>query len=303
VTCPVCETRTYGPPLERYDQYNLSQCPQCELTYCDPMRAAESAFYETNAEYEDRWEFHWVANRLEALALKGAVLDIGCGDGRFLSRVADRFRLTGLDLNPSAVERARVTRGLKDVYTLTIEEMWERTDLSDTYDVITLFHVLEHVEDPAGLIASISACLRPGGLFALSVPNPRRLALHWCREEWDYPPHHLTRWTPQALLNVLRTHGFQILEQHSEPLRTLPQLHSVWCDLLWEAWRVVGERLGMASTLRAAAPSEDGRGASRLRPVTLKVIAWIAMVPTLVTYPWVHQRPYQGKGLLTIAAK
>jgi SAM-dependent methyltransferase len=303
VECPVCGTRADGPPVEGYGQYTLHGCRKCEFTFCHPMRAADGGCYEANAEYEDRWEFQWVANRLDALALRGAVLDIGCGDGRFLSGLADRFTLTGLDLNPSAIERARLTRGLKDVYTLTIEEMRQRTDLAGTYDVVTLFHVLEHVEDPAGLIASIAACLRPGGLLALSVPNPERLALRWCREEWDYPPHHLTRWTPHALRNVLRDHGFQVHEQHGEPLRTLGQLHSVWCDLLWEARRVVGERLGMGRTLRPDTGLEDAAGATRLRTVTLKVIAWIAMVPTLATYPWVRLHAYQGKSLLTIAAK
>lgn len=251
LACPACGTRDANPPVECYGQYTLHGCPECELTFCDPMRAANSGFYETNAEYEDRWEFQWVARRLDALGLRGAVLDIGCGDGRFLSGLADRFKRTGVDLNHSAIERARLTRGLTDVHTLTIEEFRQRLGLAGKYDVITLFHVLEHVEDPAGLIASIAGCLRPGGLLALSVPNPERLVLRWCREEWDYPPHHLTRWTRHAIHNILRRHGFQIHEQHGEPLRSLRQLHSAWCDLLWEAWRFVAERLGFARKLQA----------------------------------------------------
>jgi hypothetical protein len=135
----------------------------------------------------------------------------------------------------------------------------------------------------------------------LSVPNPERLTLRWCREEWDYPPHHLTRWTPRAIHNVLRSQGFRIYELHGEPLRTLRQWHSVWCDLLWEAWRIIGERLRFGRTLQAAAGSVNATGASPLRSTTLKVIPWIAVGPTLATYPMVRLRAYQGKSLLTIA--
>jgi hypothetical protein len=71
VMCPVCETRAAAPPVERYGEYTLHGCPNCQLTFSDPMLAADSTFYETNAEYQDRWEFHLVTDRLAALGLKG----------------------------------------------------------------------------------------------------------------------------------------------------------------------------------------------------------------------------------------
>jgi SAM-dependent methyltransferase len=302
VRCPGCQTAAWAPLSQQIGPYALYTCPACALSFSVPMRAADASFYAAIAHYEDRWEFHWVARRLAAQGLGGALLDIGCGDGRFLARLAGRFTVMGLDLNPAAIQRARAMWGLTDVHVLTLED-FALSQPARRFEVITAFHVLEHVADPDGLIATMATCLRPGGVLVLAVPNPGRWARRWCREQWDEPPHHLTRWTPGALATLLGRHGFAVRAQQVEPLRRLRQLHSAWCDLLWEGWRQLTPHLGLGWALQPEPGTGRTAVARRLRQVALTLIAWLAVGPAVVTYPLVRRGTAEGKGLVLIAAR
>ncbi len=196
------------------------------------MHAADAAFYEASTEYDDKWEFDFVPVRLAELDRHGALLDLGCGDGRFLSRVSEHFAPTGLDFNPEAVRAARAARGLQDVHAVALTEL-DRWAPDRRFEAITAFHVLEHLEDPRAFVAHVARRLIPGGLLAVSVPNPDRWVLWWVREAWDYPPHHLTRWTARSLRSLLEQQGFEVQEVRTEPLRRWSQLRSACRDICW----------------------------------------------------------------------
>ena len=68
----------------------------------------------------------------------------------------------------------------------------------------------EFLENPDIFLGQIKECLAPGGLLAISVPNPGRWMPGGLRENWDYPPHHLTRWNSEALQIFLEKYGFQV---------------------------------------------------------------------------------------------
>src|SRR6266436_2123552 len=203
-TCPVCGTLA-PRRIEPRAGYDLPWCPACGLTFSSPMHAADAAFYEASTEYDDKWEFDFVPVRLAELDRHGALLDLGCGDGRFLGRVSERFAPTELDC--WAPDRR--------------------------FEAITAFHVLEHLEDPRAFVAHVARRLVPGGLLAVSVPNPDRWVLWWVREAWDYPPHHLTRWTARSLRSLLEQQGFEVQEVRTEPLRRWSQLRSACRDICW----------------------------------------------------------------------
>ena len=97
------------------------------------------------------------------------VLDVGCDTGALLEVARDDFgfEIAGLDVSEEAAAVCR-DKGIEvlvgDVTTVAIEE---------TYDLIVLNDVLEHVADPAGLIARLATCLAPGGRVFISTPNAR----------------------------------------------------------------------------------------------------------------------------------
>ncbi len=114
----------------------------------------------------------YVAGRV---ALDGArVLDVGCGGGLLAEALARQgAKVSGIDLSPAAIEVAELhalAEGLDlryrcvDVASLTGTER-------DRYDVVTCMELIEHVPDPAALLASLAAVVRPGGTVFVSTLN------------------------------------------------------------------------------------------------------------------------------------
>jgi ubiquinone/menaquinone biosynthesis C-methylase UbiE len=146
---------------------------------------------------------------------RGELLDIGCGTGNFLAAARRAgYGVMGIELDRNAVRFARERVGLQRVLPLTISEFAER-HAEERFEVVTFFEVLEHQAAPVEFIQKVRACVRPGGVIALSVPN---------RERWltgpdvlDYPPNHFLRWSAPALRKFLGAQGFEMLSIREQP--------------------------------------------------------------------------------------
>jgi len=101
----------------------------------------------------------------------GRVLDVGCGAGDFLSGVRQEsdWQAFGTDLSPQAIELARREPGLE----LFCGELSEARFPDAHFDAVFLRNVLEHVPEPAALLAEVRRITRPGGRVRLLVPNGR----------------------------------------------------------------------------------------------------------------------------------
>lgn len=116
----------------------------------------------------------------------GRVLDIGCGTGFLLERLAERgFSGVGIDLSPESVAHARrrlAEVGAADRLTAEVGSAYEPPD--GPFDLIALTDVLEHLEDPRACLAALRAVLAPDGLLVISTPNRRSLpgARRWLAE-------------------------------------------------------------------------------------------------------------------------
>jgi SAM-dependent methyltransferase len=268
------------------------------------MRAADAAFYAAQEKYDDKWEFDVVARRLCQVGSKLRVLDIGCGDGRFIHSLQSAHDVRGVDFNEVAVKEA-CKKGLA-VYTLSLEQ-YRAEFPGERYDVITLFHVLEHVSVPAEFIESLKQALVPGGLIGVSVPNPRRWTLSFIREVWDYPPHHLTRWGGDSLPSFLERHGFQIVEQAGEPVRTYRQVRSGVADIVG-TFVLTHASLGIARRLAAPAQMDAGKpsaartnAASFLSRTKSAFLAVVVSIMAAILYPLFLLRSAQGRSFLVLA--
>ena len=152
----------------------------------------------------------------DALAPRGgALLDIGCGTGTFLTAARDAgYRVTGTELDRNATRFAKERLGLERVLPLTIDGFVEQF-ANEKFDVVTFFEVLEHQTEPAEFLRNVKACLKPRGTIAMSVPN---------RERWltgpdvlDYPPNHFLRWNAAALRKFLGAQGFDVVSVREQP--------------------------------------------------------------------------------------
>lgn len=171
---------------------------------------------------------------------QGRLLDFGCGGGSYLDRMSRQgWRVTGLDVAAPAVRRIRSELGLSAyVGTLPHPEI-----KPESFDVVTMWHSLEHVHDPAAVLREAFFHLAPGGKILVAVPNIESLAFRWFGRHWYAldVPRHLTHFSPRTLSWMLERSGFRV-----ECLRMVRQ--TAW--LRWSA--------------RIAAAAGDARRSYRL---------------------------------------
>lgn len=168
----------------------------------------ENVLYETFYEIERK---HWwcVARRdiLDAVLSQelphgSRLLDIGCGTGFFLETMGDRYEGWGLDQSELAVSMCRA-RGLDNVH------VGSALDVSavggEKFDAVTLFDVLEHLDDEAVAMENVLRALNPGGRVILTVP-----AFKWLWSKHDDVSQHKRRYVREELGGVLTRAGFTI---------------------------------------------------------------------------------------------
>lgn len=134
------------------------------------------------------------------------LVDIGCGSGAFVKRAGSLgYAAEGLEFDDNAV-RAAEAAGLN-----VRQGLLPDTGLdSETYDVVTLSQVIEHLHDPLAALREIGRILKPGGWFWVATPNMSatghaRYGQHWRGLE---PPRHLVLFSPEALSLALEKTGF-----------------------------------------------------------------------------------------------
>ncbi|MFI9270963.1 class I SAM-dependent methyltransferase [Kitasatospora sp. NPDC052896] len=196
----------------------------------------------------------------------GSWLDVGTGHGHFCETAREVFPDTtfdGLDLSEGvdlAERHGRVTRGFRGPFPELAPQ------LAGRYDVVSMFHYLEHSTDPRRELVAAGEVLRPGGLLLIEVPDPEcryaRLLGRWWLP-W-LQPQHLNLAPVANLRRRLADLGFTVLlEQHAEPHDPVDLLAACWLlldavapreDAPWLATRPPGRlRRALRTTLLVAA--------------------------------------------------
>ena len=153
---------------------------------------------------------------------RGRLLDIGCGNGHFLAVMRHLgWEIVGCDLDPEAAKLAR-TNLQAPIFAGTLTEAGYP---NDSFDAITLSHVIEHVYDPIELLAECRRVLMPGGQLVVVTPNVGSLGHKVFHKAWSLldPPRHLFLFSPQALRDCASATGLQITR-----LWTTPRLAYWW---------------------------------------------------------------------------
>jgi 2-polyprenyl-3-methyl-5-hydroxy-6-metoxy-1,4-benzoquinol methylase len=144
----------------------------------------------------------------------GRLLDIGCGDGRFLHRMKDRgWSVTGLDFDQQAARAAKEKYDI-EVKVCRLEEMGCP---GNSFDAITMNHVIEHVFDPVATLREVCRILKPGGMVVVVTPNADSLGLRIYGPNWRglEPPRHIQIFSPQALERAARKAGLASVQVYS----------------------------------------------------------------------------------------
>jgi 2-polyprenyl-3-methyl-5-hydroxy-6-metoxy-1,4-benzoquinol methylase len=176
LACKLCggpATRSYR--VERaYEAFDLLECDACGFHFIDhldgPADWQALTVPLTTAEVAGCLECNTRRIEENAALLRehgsGRVLDVGCGAGGFLARIGSDHYATGLELDPRYVAVAR-NRGLNVIDCPLEATEWD----GERFDTITLWDVIEHVNDPLKTARRVRGLLAPGGVLLMDTPN------------------------------------------------------------------------------------------------------------------------------------
>lgn len=194
------------------------RCADCGLVQQTPVPDDVSVFYEAYPVHGKKSAVHESVRRLvvsapyfdaEACGERTVLLDYGCGDGWYLDSMKQRgLNLLGFEPNPEYASGVSDRLGLPvfgDAASLIAAH-------AGSVDVVTMHFVLEHVTDLHGAFASVSALLRPGGIFYLVVPNIASTEARMFGKKWHGldPPRHIS-FPDQSVVECLGTEYGMVL--------------------------------------------------------------------------------------------
>ncbi len=203
------------------DSFALSRCVDCGLvrTLPRPELAQMNRYYPDSYYGREKrygllveraltWLYASRARRLERVSGKkrARVLDIGCGRGLLLHQLRRRgWDVHGTELTDTSARYAREVLGID----VKVGDLASSALPEENFHVVVLWHVLEHVADPAGLLDEIARILRPGGVLLAAVPNFASAEARSGKAHWFHldVPRHLYHFTPESLGTMIEAAG------------------------------------------------------------------------------------------------
>jgi SAM-dependent methyltransferase len=247
--CPACgntEVRTLFSATDRLyhttdKTFLIVECRNCRLIrlYPQPSPRELGDYYPPDywfvpqtsaADRLEQWyrrfvmrdHLHFVERALKESDEQGIVLDVGCGGGLFLQMLAERreVKVAGLDFSLDAANAAWRRAGVPAICATL-----SRAPIApESCAAVTMFHVLEHLYDPASYLDSARQLLRPDGRLIIQVPNAACWQFLLLGERWNGidVPRHLINFRLSDIDNLLSHCGFEVLRYKHFSLRDNP---------------------------------------------------------------------------------
>jgi ubiquinone/menaquinone biosynthesis C-methylase UbiE len=230
--CPVCNSTQFKPFLSCIDNtvsretFQIIECVSCSFKFTNPRPEEKDLgkYYKSeeyvshsnskkgfiNSTYQSVRKYT-LLKKLQLISKfykTGNILDIGCGTGEFLNTCKNaKWQTLGIEPDEDARKMAIQNYGL-DVR--NEEELKNLMDAS--FDIITMWHVLEHVPKLNERIEELKRLIKPKGVIIIAVPNCNSLDAKIYRQNWAAydVPRHLYHFTPNDIETVFKNHGMKV---------------------------------------------------------------------------------------------
>src|ERR1700739_1415382 len=233
--CPVCNSSSFTPFVEcidytvSKDKFKIVQC-ECGFRFTNPRpeEAEAGKYYQSDDYISHSNTKKGLVNSLYQVARKftlkrklklvnevsgkqsGNLLDLGCGTGEFLNTCKESgWKVQGIEPSPDA--RAFASQQ----YGLTVHEVNKWDQFSDAaFDVVSAWHVLEHVYQLEETAKQVKRILSPDGTFVVALPNCSSADAEFYKQFWAAydVPRHIWHFTPADVKRFFEKQGFTLTE-------------------------------------------------------------------------------------------
>jgi len=250
--CPLCDKSDFDPYLSTKDyfltqeNFELVQCKFCKFVFTNPIPSPEDLpnYYDSpnylshavskkslvGTVYDNLRDIN-LKNKFKLISkfkTEGKILDIGQGTGEFLNYMNRRgWDVTGIEPNDSTRQYAI------ENYQLSVHPEGYINKLEKkSFDIISLWHVMEHVPDLNLRMRQIKDLIAESGILIIAVPNLNAPDSKKYGEKWAAldVPRHLYHFTHESMFNLLQKFGFEL--ENSYPMK----LDSFYVSLLSERY-------------------------------------------------------------------
>jgi 2-polyprenyl-3-methyl-5-hydroxy-6-metoxy-1,4-benzoquinol methylase len=215
--------------------YSVFTCSDCTFVYVTPRLSGQALIDVYNETYwkSDNPKERGYADYAKEAALylktyqkrmklvskwlpaKGRILDVGCAAGYFL-RVAQQHGhdVHGVELSEAIAQEAIRAMGPERVFQGFLDDAVSARGWQDhSFDLISIWDVIEHVPEPQGLLASIKKLIKPGGKLLLETQNVDSRLARKLGKRWHHYKHdeHLYHFNPHTIQKLLQECGFKVL--------------------------------------------------------------------------------------------
>jgi len=220
VSCNLC-TRKKAYILFTKNDLSIVKCTNCGLVYTSPRltkREVSKLYttFNTKVSPKEVYSFERDSKKRIAGIIKlkksGKILEVGCSFGYFLNAAQKMgFDVYGIELSKKAASIGRKRYRLKNVYSMELEKF----NPNIKFDVITMYHTLEHLPDPKKSILHIRKLLKNDGLLVIEVPDVGSFKAKLLKEKWvayDFNLHYYY-FSYKTLRKILEVCGFKIIKK------------------------------------------------------------------------------------------